>query len=165
MAIRGNGRMALWNGKLRYTAMGAVVGAAFLLGGCEGGGVDFEFNAPILEAAGLNLSTKKKTDDTVPERTGLVLPPSTDKLPEPGTHVAAADGPKAWPQDPDKIRKQREDELAAIEQAYCKDGQWPEKMDITEFNKATGREPRCQSAFGKALSKSVGGGPATARPQ
>ncbi|HEY7646880.1 MAG TPA: hypothetical protein VH858_17700 [Hyphomicrobiales bacterium] len=155
--------MALSRCKLRYAAMGAVVGAALVVGGCEGSGVDFEFNAPILEAAGLNLTSKKKQDENVPERPGLVLPPSTDKLPEPGTHTAAASPRQAWPQDADQIRKQREAELAAAEQAYCKDGQWPEKMDITEFNKATGREPRCQSNFGKALSKAVGGGPATAR--
>jgi hypothetical protein len=143
--------------------MGAVVGAALVVGGCEGSGVDFEFNAPILEAAGLNLTSKKKQDENVPERAGLVLPPSTDTLPEPGTRTAAAAPRQAWPQDADQIRTQREAELAAAEQAYCKDGQWPEKMDITEFNKATGREPRCQSNFSKALSKSVGGGPATAR--
>jgi hypothetical protein len=162
MAIRGIDRMAFWRSRLRYPAMGAVVGAALMLSACDGG-VDFEFNAPILEAAGLNLTGKKKTEENLPERTGLVLPPSTDKLPEPGTHTAAAGGQKAWPQDSDQIRKKREEELAAAEQAYCKDGVWPEKMNITEFNKATGREPRCQTAFGKALSKSLGGGPATAR--
>ena len=144
--------MALSRCKLCYAAMGAALGAALVVGCCEGSGVDFEFNAPILEAAGLNLTSKKKQDENVPERPGLVLPPSTDTLPEPGTRTAAAAPRQAWPQDADQIRTQREAELAAAEQAYCKDGQWPEKMDITEFNKATGREPRCQSNFGMALS-------------
>jgi hypothetical protein len=162
MTIRGNGRMVLNNRKLRYPAMAAVFGAALVLSGCEGSGVDFEFNAPILEAAGINLTAKKKDDDNLPERSGLVLPPSTDTLPPPGTHTAAVAPREAWPQDKDQLRKKRAEELAAAEQAYCKDGQWPDKLDITEFNKATGREPRCQSNFGKALSKAVGGGPSTA---
>jgi hypothetical protein len=145
---------------LRYAAMSAVVGAALMLGGCEGSGVDFEFNAPILEAAGLNLSSKKKQDENLPERSGLVLPPSTDTLPEPGTRTAAANPRQAWPQDPDQIRQQREAELAAAEQAYCKDGKWPEKMDISEFNKATGRD-RAASRISAKRSAS----PSAADPQ
>jgi hypothetical protein len=155
--------MALLNRTLRYPAMALLVGGAVLLAGCEGEGVDFQVNAPILEAAGLNLSSKKKQDDDLPERSGLVMPPSTDRLPEPGTHTASAGKP--WPADPDQLKKQRAAELAQAEEDYCKNGKWPEKMDITEFNKAVGREPRCQSSVGKALSKAIGGGPSTAQAQ
>jgi hypothetical protein len=150
-------RMSNWQ---RNLAFAVLLGAALGAGGCGSGGVDLDINAPILEAAGINLSSKKVQDEDVPERAGLVVPPSTDKLPEPGSRQAAA-GQQNWPQDPDKIKKQKEQEKADAEEKYCREGDWSDKASISEFNKNIGVEERCPSKLGKAISKQLGGGEAT----
>jgi hypothetical protein len=145
--------MAFLIGKPRIPAMVVLLGGALALSGC--GGVGLDVDAPILEAAGISLTSKKPDDENLPERTALVLPPSTDKLPEPGQHGAAAD--QSWPQDPDKIKKQKAEQAAAAEQEYCQEGKWTDKSNITEFEKDTGTRARCPSKLGKAISKSLGG--------
>lgn len=154
----GDDRMARINSLQRKLAIAALLGAALGVGGCNG--TDVEINAPILEAAGINL-TSKKVEEDVPERTGLVVPPSTEKLPAPGEQQVAAAGQQRWPQDPDKIKAQKEKEQVEAEEKYCREGDWSEKASITEFNKNIGAEPRCPSKLGKAISKQVGGGEAT----
>jgi hypothetical protein len=142
----------------RNLAVVAVIGAVLGLAGCNG--TDVEINAPILEAAGINL-TKKKVEEDVPERSGIVMPPNTEKLPAPEEGRVAANGQQRWPQDPDKLKAQKEKDAAEAEEKYCREGDWSEKANITEFNKNTGVEPRCPSKLGKAISKQVGGGEAT----
>lgn len=139
---------------LRNAAIAALLGGSVVLTGCGVGGVGVEFDAPVLNAVGINLSSKKKDDDDLPERAGLVVPPS-DALPPPGTHTAAT-GPQAWPDDPDKRKKRDAEEKAAAEEKYCREGRWDDKANISEFEKNVGREPRCQSQLGKALGKSLG---------
>ncbi len=132
------------------------IGLSLGLFGC--GVADVHVDAPILEAVGIDLNAKKVEED-VPERTGIVLPPSTDKLPEPSqTRTAAADS-QNWPEDPEVIEKRRQEQEAAERERYCREGQW-EKGNIDEFDKNVGREQRCQSSFAEAVSKALGGGPA-----
>jgi hypothetical protein len=141
----------------RNLAFAAILGAGLGMGGCNS--VDLEVNAPILEAAGINL-TSKKVEENVPERAGIVMPPSTDQLPPPGQQVAAA-GQRQWPQDPDKLKAQKEKEKVEAEEKYCREGDWSDKAGIGEFDKNIGVEPRCPSKLGKAISKQLGGGEAT----
>jgi hypothetical protein len=151
--------MAAINIMMRNAAIAALLGGAVALSGCGSGGVGVDIDAPVLNAVGINLSSKKKDDEDLPERTGLVLPPSTEALPEPGTRTAAS--AQNWPDDPDKRKKRDTEEKAAAEEKYCREGNWDSKASITEFNKNVGVEQRCSSPLGKALSKSLGGGPAT----
>jgi hypothetical protein len=141
---------------LRNVAIAALLGGSVALSGCGAGGVGVEVDAPILNAVGLNLSSKKKDDDDLPERAGLVVPPSTEALPPPGTQTAAT-GAQNWPDDVDKRKKRDAEEKAAAEEKYCREGRWDNKANISEFEKNVGREARCQSQLGKALSKSLGG--------
>ena len=143
----------------RKAAIAALLGGSVALSGCADG-VGVEVDAPILNAVGLNLSSKKKEDDDLPERTGLVVPPSNQALPAPGTQTAAA-AQQNWPNDPDKRKKREAEETAAAKEKYCREGNWDSKANIDEFNKNIGVEARCQSKLGEALSKSLGGGPAT----
>jgi hypothetical protein len=152
--------MAAMDNFLRNAAIAAVLGGAVALSGCGSDGVGLEVDAPILNAVGLNLSTKKKDDDDLPERAGLVVPPSTEALPQPGSQTSAS-AAQNWPDDPDKRRKREAAEKTAAEEQYCREGRWDSKASISEFNKNVGVEQRCQSQLGKALSKSFGGGPAT----
>jgi hypothetical protein len=151
--------MAAMDNFWRTAAIAALLGGSLALGGCADG-VGVELDAPILNAVGLDLGGKKKDDADLPERTGLVLPPSTEALPAPGTQTAAS-GAQNWPNDPDKRRKREAEETAAAKEKYCREGNWDSKANIEEFNKNIGVEQRCQSKLGEALTKSFGGGPAT----
>lgn len=124
--------------------------------GCGAG--DVYIDAPALEAVGINLN-EKESEAEVPERAGIVMPPSTDKLPKPGENTTAAVSANNWPTDPDAEKKRKEEAEAAAREEYCKNGQWDDG-NIDEFEKNVGNENRCQSGFIEAISKAFGGGPA-----
>lgn len=135
-----------------------VLPAAFSVGvsGCGAG--DVYIDAPALEAVGINLNEKEPEAD-VPERSGLVMPPSTNKLPAPDETTTASAPAKDWPVDAEVEKKRKEKAEAAAREEYCKNGKW-EGGNIDEFEKNIGNEQRCQSGFLQAISKAVGGGPA-----
>jgi hypothetical protein len=155
--------MAFFGKILAKGALASVMVAGLALGGCETGGLDLQVDAPVLDAVGLNLSSKPKKETDLPERPGLVMPPSNAAmtLPEPGERTSA--NSQNWPADPDLLKKQKEEEETAAREKYCREGDWSGKGGITEFEKNTGRQARCSSKIGDAISKSVGGGAATAR--
>jgi hypothetical protein len=142
--------------------MAAAFVAALALGGCGIGGADLEIDAPVLDAVGLNLSTKPKQEVDLPERQGLVMPPpsATATLPPPGERSNTAQN---WPTDPDEQKKKKAQLEAEAREKYCREGDWSGKGGITEFEKTAGREQRCPSKIGEALTKTVGGGEAKAR--
>ena len=146
---------------LRRAVVIAAMTMSLALGGCgAAGGVDLQVDAPVLDAVGLNLSSKPKNDEDLPERQGLVMPPSSAALPQPGERTAAVQN---WPADPDQEKKKKAEVDAAAREKYCREGDWSNKGGIGEFEKNTGREARCPSKIGEALSKSIGGGEAAAR--
>lgn len=143
----------------RRAAGVVALASAFALSGCGGnGGVDVQFDAPVLNAVGLNLGAKKKDEENLPERQGLVAPPSTASLPTPGERQPGA-GEQNWPDDPDLKKKSQADAKVAAREKYCAEGDWSGKGGIGEYDKATGREQRCPSVLGESISKSVGGRP------
>lgn len=132
-------------------ALAFVLGSAVGLSGCgAAGGVDVQFDAPILDAVGINLNGKKTDEDDLPERAGIVVPPSTATLPPPGERAAA--GQQAWPADPDKMKKAEAEAKAAERERYCREGNWDGQGGINEFD-----GPNCPSKLGKALNKTLGG--------
>jgi hypothetical protein len=155
-------QMSLFHTCLRRGALLTAITVGTALGGCGVGGVDLQVDAPVLDAVGLNLSSKPKNDEDLPERQGLVLPPAnaTASLPQPGERAAGAQN---WPVDPDQEKKKKVEADAAAREKYCREGDWSNKGGITEFEKNTGREARCPSKIGEALSKSIGGGEAAKR--
>jgi hypothetical protein len=136
----------------------AVLPGVLSLGiaGCGGG--DIYYDVPALEAVGINLN-EKEPDADVPERAGIVLPPSTDKLPEPGQTKTASAPAQNWPVDPEVEKKRKEEADAAAREEYCKNGKW-EGGNIDEFQKNVGEEQRCQSGLMGSISKALGGGAA-----
>jgi len=130
--------------------LAVVLGSTITLSGCGAGGVDVEFDAPILNAVGVNLGSKKKDDADLPERTGLVVPPSTATLPPPGERANAAQ--QNWPADKDQIKTSEAEAKAAERERYCREGNWDGKASIGDFN-----GPRCPSTLGESLNKSLGG--------
>jgi hypothetical protein len=154
--------MALRN-YLPTGALATAFVAALALGGCGLGVADVEIDAPVLNAVGLNLSAKPKEEADLPERQGLVMPPANAAatLPPPGERTAST--AQNWPVDADEKKKSKAKADAEARAKYCREGEWSGKGGITEFEKNTGRQERCASKLGEALSKSVGGGEATAR--
>lgn len=135
-----------------------ALAGSLMLGGCgAAGGVDLQIDAPILNAVGLNLAGKQKDEEDLPERPGLVVPPSTASLPEPGQRTGTAT--ESWPVDADQQKKDAAVAKAEAREKYCAGENWDKNDDIGEFNKATGREQRCPSKLGEALNKSFGGRP------
>lgn len=127
-------------------------------------GTDVQINAPILEAAGIQLSSKPPPEPNLEKRPPLVVPPSTEKLPEPGEKTAAVQ-PEVWPDDPDIRAKKLAEQKEAEHERYCREGDWSKDADIDEFNKNIGRYTRCQTKLGKALSEGLSGKKAPAESQ
>lgn len=90
MAKRGN--------KVRQAVSAASLAVTLALSGC---GYDVQLEGGVFEMMGVAGSTgSKKTEPKMANRSGIVVPPSTDRLPTPGsgtTNQAAAD--PAWPVD------------------------------------------------------------------
>lgn len=94
----------------------AAAALTLALAGCSPG--DVQFNGKIFDAVGLNNQSAPKVAQ-IKERQGLVVPPSLDRLPEPGTgqapEVAIADV-----KDPDNQKKVSQAELERQQAEYCK---------------------------------------------
>lgn len=99
----------------------AVMALAASLAGCGSG--DVELNGKIFDAMGVSPSTQKKSGDPrVASRNGLVMPPSTGSLPEPGSGVPPPDAEAdiAFINDPDRKKTIDKTELARQQAEYCK---------------------------------------------
>ena len=135
-----------------------AVGVALLgLPGC--GGVDgVEFNGKVFDAVGLTGALGKKEEPKTEPRAPLVLPRSTERLPEPGegSPVAPVQTAEAWPNDPDKQRQSNEAAKKQAQADYCRDGNWKEKAMGDDLAMAKGPEGSCGSIF-SAISKSLFG--------
>jgi len=125
--------------------------AAFLAS-CSG--TDVQIDAPILEAAGINLTSKPQPEPDLEEKPPLVVPPSVDRLPQPGERqVAATD--EQWPEDPDVIAERKAEQAAKERERYCREGDWSDDANIEEFRKAIGREERCPSQLGESVNQAL----------
>lgn len=136
------------------TRLGAVGVVAAILSGCAG--TDVQVDAPILEAAGINLTSKPTPEPDLEENPPLVVPPSTESLPKPGERKTAA-AEEQWPDDPDMTAKRKAEKAEKEREEYCEHGDWSGDAGIDEFNKNMGKEQRCPSKLGKALSETLGG--------
>ncbi len=97
-------------------ALCAAVGA-LVLGGCSMD--DIEFNGGVFDALGVNKAAKG-ADPKLAARTPLVVPPDTQRLPAPGTPGEAqlADVSPLI-NDPDRVAKVSQAELARQQQEFC----------------------------------------------
>ncbi|MGE0701823.1 MAG: hypothetical protein AB7O57_22180 [Hyphomicrobiaceae bacterium] len=126
----------------------AVIAAFLGLGGC-GGGVDgVEFNGKIFDAVGMTGALGKKAEPKTEPRAPLVLPPSTERLPQPGEFAAAEPAPTdpAWPNDREKARGDSEAKKKQAQEAYCRDGNWKDKA-MREDAKVAAGQSECGSIF------------------
>ncbi len=142
----------------KLARFGAAGGLAILLAGCAG--ADVQINAPILEAAGINLVSKPPPEPDLEDKPPLVVPPSTESLPEPGERQVAT-VEQEWPEDPDLIAARQAEQAEAERERYCRQGDWSGDGGIEEFDKNMGREQRCPSQLGETLGEALGGSSAS----
>lgn len=134
------------SGRIRVGMATLVTGAA-LLGGCADG---VEINSPLLDSIGLSTAAlSKKEEPRLQPRAPLVMPPSTQRLPEPGQArppaVAAAD--PAWPKDKDQERVVAAAEKKSRQAEYCRDGNWKERSMDSGYGHTNGPDGVCGSIF------------------
>lgn len=105
-------------------ALAALSGLALGVAGCSMG--DVQFNGGIFDAVGLSDAARAKSKSGEPKLTArapLVVPPSLDKLPEPGSEAEAeapADAKLATIKDPDAVKVASKEELERQQAEYCK---------------------------------------------
>ena len=107
--------------------LAALVTGTALLGGCSDG---VEINSPLLNSLGVATGAiGTKEEPQLKPRAPLVMPPSTQRLPEPGQAPAAtaAVADPAWPKDKDQDRVAAAAEKQRQHREYCRDGNWKER--------------------------------------
>jgi hypothetical protein len=111
----------------RISVSVAVVAVAALLAGCADG---VEINSPLLNSLGVATGAiGQKEEPKLKPRAPLVMPPSTERLPEPGQAppAAVATADPAWPKDKDQERVAAAAQKKAQQAQYCREGNWKER--------------------------------------
>jgi hypothetical protein len=102
--------------KENFVFFAALMLALAGVGGCSAD--DVQLNGKIFDAAGLTTSSAPKKTPKLAERAPLIVPPSLDKLPDPGTGEATAAIGDVKDHD-DKYKVSRADQERE-QAAYCK---------------------------------------------
>lgn len=111
---------------------------------------DVQFNGGIFDAVGLN-DTKKTGDPKLAERAPLVIPPSLDRLPQPGE--APAPTQIADIKDPDAAKKKSRAELEKQQEEYCAKNYDDAKMRGEESAMVEGPLGPCRKSVLTAIKK------------
>jgi hypothetical protein len=104
----------------------AVLVGVLGLGGCGGDGL--ELNGKLFDAMGVSAAAQKASaaEPRLAPRTGIVMPPDANRLPEPGS--GGAPDIAAQLNDPDKIRQAAVADRARQHKLYCSgDLNWKER--------------------------------------
>lgn len=104
----------------RAFAAAAALVVAFALPGCSGD--DVELNGKIFDVMGVSSSSPKSgKEPKMVARAPLVVPPSLDRLPQPGTQPGAQPTELAAIADPDRAVAVNQGDLEKQQAAYCKE--------------------------------------------
>ncbi len=135
-----------------------TISGAALLGGCADG---VEINSKLLDSVGLGAAAlNARPEPKLAPRSPLVMPPSSQKLPEPG---AAPPPPpeaiagSAWPKDKDLERVASGKEKERQQAQYCRDGNWKERAIDNDFGGMSGPQGQCGTIF-SVIGGFFGGG-------
>lgn len=126
-----------------------AISSAALLGGCADG---IEVNSKLLDSVGLSTAalTASRPEPKMAQRAPLVMPPSTQKLPEPG--AAAPPPPEvvggtAWPKDKDQERIASARDKERQQAQFCKEGNWKERAIDNDAAGQQGPTGQCGTIF------------------
>ncbi len=124
--------------------------ASLVVSGCGFG--DVEFNGAIFEAMGLN-NNGPREEPKLPPRAGIVLPPDTEQLPEPGsTQVAAPPPGEAWPVDPEERKVAAAEELERQHQEFCREALWKARAAGRTDAQITGPKGSCNPSILRSIT-------------
>lgn len=143
----------------RPMARACAVALSTVLAGCGSG--DVELNGKIFDAMGVSAATQKKSGDPqLASRNGLVMPPSTGSLPEPGSGRAPeADADIAFINDPDRKKAIDKSDLARRQAEYCKvNYEQPKLRGDSAADNAVGPAGPCRASILTSLKKWQAGG-------
>lgn len=102
----------------RCAARMALVPLVLLAAGCSGD--DIAFEGKVFDLVGLNNPTQRSAEPKLRERAPLVVPPSLERLPEPGQASGSLSADLAALNDPDKVAKESRADLERQQAEYCK---------------------------------------------
>ncbi len=130
-----------------HVGIATVITGAALLGGCADG---VEINSPLLNSLGVATGALGKQEEPkLQPRAPLVMPPTTQRLPEPGQPAAAAAvGPAAdpsWPKDKEQERIASASQKKRAQQQYCRDGNWKERAMDNDTGGMQGPSGSCNT--------------------
>jgi hypothetical protein len=92
--------------------------AGLLLAGCGAG--DLELNGKVFDYLGVSTASQTRASDPkLAARGGLVVPPSVERLPEPGSGPQGEDAQLASLDDPDRKAEVSKAELEERQRKYC----------------------------------------------
>lgn len=141
---------------IKSLMLSICVASAAVTGGCSGfDGV--ELQGGVFDAMGLSGSNQKRLSEVkVDARPGLVLPPSTDKLPDPVTgSIAVAPQDGSWPVDPEDRRAANRAELEKRHKVACERLIQDQRMR-GESGVVMGPMGNCQPGLFGSLGKQLG---------
>ncbi|MGD9783163.1 MAG: hypothetical protein AB7E80_03220 [Hyphomicrobiaceae bacterium] len=138
-----------------FSAAVCVLIAAVGLSGCGAG--DVELNGKIFDAMGVSSATSKKSGDArLSQRNGLVVPPSTGSLPEPGSGAPPpeAEADLAFINDPDRRATMDRTQLAREQAEFCKKNyEEPKARGDNSVDGVVGPGGPCRATFLSAMKK------------
>ncbi len=142
--------------KIRVAA--AVMVAALCLGACSPGEV--EFQGKLFELAGMNNVGKRGSSAKIAERSGLVVPPDLQRLPDPNQPPAvnSGDAVLATINDPDQAKVKDKAELERQQAEICGDKYELAKMrGDPDADLISGPLGPCRKSVLTGLGKWMGG--------
>ena len=144
--------------RFKAMALAVAVSAPLSLAGCGVDGV--ELNGKIFDALGVSGSQNNRSADAkVAARNGLVVPPSTASLPEPGSgRSVESEADIAFINDPDRAKEIDRTELARRQAAFCKEHyELPKARGDQSVDSVEGPAGPCRATFLSAVKKWTGG--------
>lgn len=103
----------------RRASCAVLLPLTLLAAGCSAD--DIQFEGKIFDAVGLNSPTQRAAEPKMKERAPLVVPPSLERLPEPGQSADSLSQDLAAINDPDRTAKQSRADLERQQAEYCKE--------------------------------------------
>ena len=138
---------------LRRALSLGVASGALALAACSAG--DVQLNGKVFDAIGATgaLTTSSEVPK-IPARQGLIIPPSTDHLPPPGSGQTGAPADLAALNDPDRTKKTDQSALEHQQAEYCKVNYEQAKMrGDSNADNAKGPLGPCKPSAFSALQK------------
>jgi hypothetical protein len=138
------------DGRLTVWIAGGAIASTLFLSGCADG---VDLNGKIFDWMGVSPAAQeaRKVEPKLAERAPLVMPPSSTRLPEPGSGVEPTN--IAFPDDPEQRKAREGKERERLHMAYCRgEVQWKERALTKEPGAPVSPYGPCPSVFGTFTS-------------